>query len=118
MKTGNKVTGNCLKRLPGHTSYITSVRFDGEGLLASGSWDYSIRLWEVSSENCLKTLEGHSDSVWSVNFDEKGLLASGSDVKSIACGRSQLETALRHLKGTFILLGAFILKGKDFWQVA
>jgi len=57
------MTGNCLKTLEGHTSYVTSIHFDGNGLLASGSNDKTIRLWEVSTGNCLKTLEGHTDWV-------------------------------------------------------
>jgi len=83
LKTESRVIGNCLKTLEGHISHVSSVDFDGKGLLASGSWDKTIRLWEVSTGNCLKTLEGHTCTVMSVNFDGKGLLASGSDDKLI-----------------------------------
>ena len=72
-----------MRKLEGHTDSVQSVNFDGMGLLASGSRDYSIRLWEVSTGNCLKTLEGHTEPVTSVDFDRRGLLASGSWDKSI-----------------------------------
>ena len=67
----------------GHTDAIRSVDFDGKGLLASGSDDKTIRLWEVSTGNCLKTLVGHTNYVMSVYFDGKGLLASGSGDRTI-----------------------------------
>ncbi|HEY4034344.1 MAG TPA: hypothetical protein VGL94_10310, partial [Ktedonobacteraceae bacterium] len=47
-------------------------------LVASGSNDYSIRLWDVSTGECLKVLQGHSAWVRSVAFSPDGsLLASG-----------------------------------------
>ncbi len=84
LRFSDKLKGrNYLKTLEGHASCVLSVHFDGRGLLASGSWDKSIRLWEVTTGNCLKTLEGHTDRVISVHFDGRGLLASGSWDKSI-----------------------------------
>eukprot|EP01051_Picozoa_sp_SAG22_P037261 SAG22_NODE_18498_length_286_cov_0.844920_1_plen_75_part_01 len=56
------------------------MAFDASGgTLASGSWDYTVKLWDVASGECLRTLEGHSDVVNSVAFDASGgTLASGS----------------------------------------
>ena len=64
---------------------IFSVAFNSEGtLLASGSDDRTIKLWNVESRTEVATLKGHSNSVNSVAFNSEGtLLASGSDDNTI-----------------------------------
>ena len=65
--------------LEGHTSYVLSVAFNGAGMLASGSDDHTIKLWDISAMTCVGTLEGHTDCVKSVAFNGAGnMLASGS----------------------------------------
>jgi WD40 repeat protein len=50
-------------------------------MLASGSSDQTVRLWDVSSGQCLKTLPSHADQVWSVAFSPNAqiLACGGSD---------------------------------------
>ncbi|KAF7133640.1 hypothetical protein CNMCM5793_004948 [Aspergillus hiratsukae] len=79
-----------LQTLEGHSGWVQSVAFSADGrLLASGSNDETIKLWDPStgdpSTGALKhTLEGHSDWVQSVAFLADGrLLASGSGDKTI-----------------------------------
>jgi DNA-binding CsgD family transcriptional regulator len=53
-------------------------------LLASGSQDQSIKLWDVRRGYCHSTLQGHSGYIYSVAFSPDGtLLASGSQDQSI-----------------------------------
>jgi WD40 repeat protein len=61
------------------------VAFSPDGrLLASGSDDKTIKLWEVASGSLVRTLSGHTNDVRSVAFSPDGrLLASGSDDKTI-----------------------------------
>jgi WD40 repeat protein len=62
-----------------------SVAFSPDGrLLASGSADNTIKLWEVASGSEVRTLTGHTYLVWSVAFSPDGrLLASGSGDNTI-----------------------------------
>lgn len=68
-----------VRTLEGHEDAVLSVAFDPTGrMLASGSNDNTIRLWEASSGKLLRTLEGHENSVWCAAFDSSGqVLASG-----------------------------------------
>jgi WD40 repeat protein len=49
--------GNCLQVLQGHTSWVRSVSFSPNGLvLASGSQDETVKLWDAKTGECFKTL--------------------------------------------------------------
>ena len=69
--------------LEGHSINVTSLAFLGEGKLASGSDDKTIKIWNTETGNCERTLRGHSDSVRSLAFLGEGRLASGSDDNTI-----------------------------------
>ena len=69
-------------------------------MLASGSRDRTIKLWNVESRTEVATLEGHSDSVTSVAFNKEGtLLASGSYDRTIKLWNVESRTEVATLKG-------------------
>jgi WD40 repeat protein len=74
----NQIT--TLRTLRGHTAPVWSVAFSPDGRrLASGSWDNTIKLWDVETGQEVRTLRGHTGGVWSMAFSPDGrLLASGS----------------------------------------
>ncbi|KAF8290874.1 hypothetical protein DL93DRAFT_2146610, partial [Clavulina sp. PMI_390] len=82
--------------LTGHTGFVTSVAFSPDGaILASGSGDQSIRLWDVQTQSAKgEPLTGHTQYVRSVAFSPDGaVLASGSHDKSIRLWDVQTQSA-------------------------
>jgi len=58
-----------LKTLQGHSSGVKSVAFSPDGrMLASGSYDETIRLWDTATGQQLRTLPRHTGNVVSVAF--------------------------------------------------
>lgn len=84
-------TGTIVKILHEHTNWVFSVAFspitltsaiteEKEGILASGSGDKTIKIWNVSTGKVIKTLLGHEAVVRSIAFSSDGqILASGSE---------------------------------------
>jgi WD40 repeat protein/subtilase family serine protease len=87
----------------GHTQSVRSVAFSPDGsLIASGSWDRTIKLWRVSDGALVRTLTGHTDWVYSVAFSPDGSLiasASGSGDRTIRLWRVSDGALVRTLRG-------------------
>ncbi|MDE5089406.1 MAG: WD40 repeat domain-containing serine/threonine-protein kinase [Trichodesmium sp. St16_bin2-tuft] len=75
----------CIHTLSGHRKWVCSVALSNDQkIVASGSEDETIKLWEVDSGREILTIRGHSGYVNSVAFSPNGeILASGSDDKTI-----------------------------------
>ena len=71
---------NLIATLEGHTRRVNSVTFSPDGTtLASGSWDPSIKLWDVATRANIATRTRFTSGVYSVAFSPNGdILASGS----------------------------------------
>jgi WD40 repeat protein len=75
------------KALCDHNCEVSTVVFcqnqqpENEQILASGSYDRTIKIWNASKGQCLRTLEGHTGFVFSLaaNPDGKTIASSGAD---------------------------------------
>ncbi|KAL1683551.1 WD40-repeat-containing domain protein [Schizophyllum commune] len=62
-------TGNTLQLYSGHGGPVTSIAFvdstpkGDKGILISGSWDKTIRLWNTQDKSLISTTDAHSDFV-------------------------------------------------------
>ncbi|KAJ1814080.1 Mitochondrial fission protein, partial [Coemansia sp. RSA 2599] len=66
--------------LRGHYSAVTAIDSDPQmGLIASGSLDTQVRVWDMESGECKYVIGGHGDTVRSVQFYERFLLTAAND---------------------------------------
>lgn len=74
-----------IKTLKEHTEEVNTIALSPDAtILASGSSDNTIKLWNLDKSEVIQTLKGHSDYVWAVALSPDGkILASGSRDKTI-----------------------------------
>lgn len=68
----------------GHTEDIDSFTFSADGrLMATGSQDSSVKLWDVETGRQLRTLNGHFHWVNSVAFNRDGRMLASGDAQGV-----------------------------------
>ena len=86
--------------LTGHSNMVNSVAFSSDGkLLASGSEDKTIKLWDVAVGAVRQTLAGNSDGPYLVAFSPNGKLLASAVGKRIKLWNVESGTLRQTLVG-------------------
>ncbi|KGO46196.1 hypothetical protein PEX1_048850 [Penicillium expansum] len=88
--------------LKGHSSRVTCVAFSSDGkLVASGSDDLKVKLWNTTTGAIYRAFESHSQSVTCVAFSVDGkFVVAGSDDQTIIFWNIITGATHRTLKGS------------------
>lgn len=75
----------CRYALRGHHDRVEALSYSPDGrMLASGSGDKMVKIWDVASKKLLHTLSGHDSTVRVVSYSPDGqTLASGDDAGTV-----------------------------------
>jgi F-box/WD-40 domain protein MET30 len=71
--------GRCkIKTFKGHTNGILCLQFD-DNILATGSYDTTIKVWNIETGEEIRTLRGHTSAVRTLQFDGSKLISGSLD---------------------------------------
>ena len=92
----------------GHSWGVASVSLSADGKYAlSGSHDYTLKLWDLSTGQCLRTFEGYRESVDSVSWSTDGRYV----ISAVGCMLELWEVATGQCLRTFDGLNGWVPDG-------
>ncbi|KAK6341214.1 hypothetical protein TWF696_008300 [Orbilia brochopaga] len=62
----------------GHENGIVCIQFD-DAIVATGSYDTTVKIWDLESATEIRTLRGHTNCVRALQFDETKLISGSMD---------------------------------------
>lgn len=68
-----------LKTFKGHTNGVTCLQIWDDTTLATGSYDNTIKLWNLETGEEIRTLKGHTRGIRSLQMDDHKLLSASLD---------------------------------------
>lgn len=87
--------------LEGHTSSVRAIAAS-HNILVSGSYDCTVRVWNLKTGECMWELKGHREKVYSVGYcHQNKRAASGSLDASVKIWSTETGQLLHNLEGKF-----------------
>jgi COMPASS component SWD3 len=75
---------SCLKTLTAHKNYVMCCNFSPQSnLIVSGSFDETVRIWDVKTGRCLRSLPSHTEPVTATAFNKDGTLVISSSYDGV-----------------------------------
>ncbi|MFN6538102.1 MAG: WD40 repeat domain-containing protein [Nostoc sp. EkiNYC01] len=120
-----------LHTLMGHSHIVSSLAISTDAkLLVSGSWDQTIKIWQLETGELLHTLKGHRDRVYAIALSpDEQIIASGSADRTIKLwhlqtgellgtftGHTHIVTALAFTASGEMLVSGSLDKTIKIWQ--
>ncbi|VEU20952.1 DEKNAAC101846 [Brettanomyces naardenensis] len=68
-----------IRKFEGHSDGVLCCQYDNNNLLMTGSYDKTIKIWNVDTGKLLRTLTGHTRGVRTLAFDDQKLISGGLD---------------------------------------
>ncbi|KAJ5544597.1 hypothetical protein N7461_006901 [Penicillium sp. DV-2018c] len=99
-----------LRALTGHTQSVRAIAAHGDTLV-SGSYDFTVKVWKISTGQTVHTLQGHTMKVYSVVLDHKrNRCISGSMDHMVKVWSLDDGSILYNLEGHTSLVGLLALE--------
>eukprot|EP00698_Gefionella_okellyi_P012220 TRINITY_DN3280_c0_g1_i1.p1 TRINITY_DN3280_c0_g1~~TRINITY_DN3280_c0_g1_i1.p1 ORF type:complete len:482 (-),score=65.29 TRINITY_DN3280_c0_g1_i1:960-2366(-) len=76
VRVWDTVSGHCKLSISGHTGAVSCVRWGGEGLIYTGSYDRTVKVWD-SEGKLVRVLEGHGHRLNHLALSTDYVLRSG-----------------------------------------
>jgi len=110
------------RRLTGHMKTVSALAVTADGKrLVSGSYDHTVRLWDLSSGDSIRSFPGHTDKVGGVAITRDGkTIVSGGDhtvrfwnaedgaaIRTIEAGAAQITQVALDPSEKFVAAGSF-----------
>ncbi|KAJ2394866.1 SCF ubiquitin ligase complex subunit cdc4, partial [Coemansia sp. RSA 2603] len=108
--SGPRINPYFVRTFEGHSDSVRAVAGYGN-MVVSGSYDCSIRVWDLKSGMEVHKLEGHTSKVYTIVLDpDQHLIFSGSMDGTIRVWNWDTGNCLRILRGHLTLVGLLALK--------
>ncbi|KAI9140738.1 WD40-repeat-containing domain protein [Paraphysoderma sedebokerense] len=106
-----------IRTLSGHGHSVRALAGHGN-IVCSGSYDCTVRVWDIAQGECLWRLTGHSQKVYSIVYDGVSKCWSGSMDASVRCWDVTTGQCLAVLDGHASLVGLLELTPKHLISAA
>ena len=88
-------TGQTVGQLKGHSGHIMSVYADSDDIIASGSADNTVRLWDLRSQRCIDAIATGDSCVASVCVNSSGNMLASGNFNDLPCSFERLTCAIQ-----------------------